>query len=254
MRRRCSEGWLKDLRKQCSLCTAASCKNAHTYIPSIPSSLSVGLIPKRSFHPLSGMEPSSKASVAYNFLFVCAHKASCYWYQNWKYVKLVGHFNTHWSLKHFVLIKSLVCTFLKLDIFHFIVSYITQRNPFGHFSDKPFAPDRAIPWQTQNINVKFWDEILGKTKTFPKMQNCDSNWFFAGDEIPSSTSTPLVWQKMFHRYITVCGPNMLVYRSPSEHLPDWGLCLLSIPAAAGSHTNVTISHFIQGEQSERLSN
>ena len=101
------------------------------------------------------------------------------------------------------------------SIFHFVVSYITQifyfvvsyyiiqRNPFGHFSDKPFAPDRAIPWQTQNINVKFWDEILGKTKTFPKMQNCDSNWFFAGDEIPSSTSTPLVWQKMFHRYITV---------------------------------------------------
>ena len=76
-----------------------------------------------------------------------------------------------------ILTKLQFCAFKTwwCSVFHFVVSYyITQRNPFGHFSDKPFAPDTTIPWMMQNINFKFWDQEL---RHFPKRQYCGSNWF-----------------------------------------------------------------------------
>ena len=76
-----------------------------------------------------------------------------------------------------ILTKWQFCSFKTwwCSVFHFVVSYyITKRNPVGHFSDKPFAPDTTIPWMTQNINFKFWDQEL---RHFPKRQYCGSNWF-----------------------------------------------------------------------------
>ena len=154
-----------------------------------------------------------------------------------------------------ILTKWQFCSFKTwwCSVFHFVVSYyITKRNPVGHFSDKPFAPDTTIPWMTQNINFKFWDQEL---RHFPKRQYCGSNWFCCHFlvQMRSLLAAPsaLLYDRKCFIVISVwsqypCLP------FPVGALSRLGVMFAQFPrAVAGSHTNVTASRFILGEQSER---
>ena len=71
--------------------------------------------------------------------------------------------------------------------FH-IPFYCTQRNPFGHFSDKPFAPDIAIPWQTKKISVfnfeiKSWVGLTLADISKRYAMQCSGSISFSVDEI-----------------------------------------------------------------------
>ena len=65
--------------------------------------------------------------------------------------------------------------------FHSIVSYITQRNPFGHFSDKPFSPGMTIPGRDKismsnyEINSGFEAKIKLNNRNWWKCRSVNLN-------------------------------------------------------------------------------